>query len=397
MAGIERRDREVRVSYCTNVHPGETVEEVSAALRSCAAPLARALRGELDLGVGLWLPRAAAADLARNESRLRALDDLLAASGLAVFTLNAFPFGGFHAARVKERVFVPSWAEEARLEYTADCGRILAALLPAGEQGSVSTLPLGHRAAGFGASQRGAAIANLRAAAAAYARLEDETGRRVVLCLEPEPGAALGTIREAARCLAREVFAGPDDPARRHLGVCLDACHEAVEFQEPREALRELQDAGVALGKVQATCALEIDLAGDPAEGLQRLRRFDEGRYLHQVCALRRDGQVEHFEDLGAFLAAAAGEVLNRDLERARVHFHVPACAPPGAGLSSTRVALGELLALAARAELVQDFEVETYTFDVIPWPERARLHALDLAGMLEQELRWTLQALARA
>ncbi|MBI4880753.1 MAG: xylose isomerase, partial [Planctomycetes bacterium] len=246
MAGIEKRGRKLRVSYCTNVHPGESVAEVSAALSACAAPLARALRGELDLGVGLWLARAAARELAREESALLALRDLLCAHGLTVFTLNAFPFGGFHAARVKERVFVPSWAERARLEYTADCGRILAALLPAGEQGSVSTVPLGHRAAGCGAGERAAAVLNLRAAAAAFARIEEDSGRRIVLCLEPEPCAALGTVGAAARFLAREVFAGSDDPARRHLGVCLDACHEAVLFQEPARALADLKDAGVA-------------------------------------------------------------------------------------------------------------------------------------------------------
>ncbi|MBI4880752.1 MAG: hypothetical protein HY812_14000, partial [Planctomycetes bacterium] len=153
----------------------------------------------------------------------------------------------------------------------------------------------------------------------------------------------------------------------------------------------------VALGKVQATCALEIDGGRDLEQSLERLKLYDEGRYLHQVCARRQNGQVELFDDLGPFLAAAAGGTLGEDLERARVHFHVPVCAEPCAGLSSTRAALQELLARAAREEVVRDFEVETYTFDVIPDAERAHLSAAGLRETLEQEIRWTVQALAQA
>src|SRR5574337_970983 len=65
--------------------------------------------------------------------------------GLSCHTLNAFPYGDFHSRRVKENVYLPDWADSRRLEYTIDCARILAELLPEGTDGSISTLPLGFK------------------------------------------------------------------------------------------------------------------------------------------------------------------------------------------------------------------------------------------------------------
>ena len=58
-----------------------------------------------------------------------------------VFTINGFPFGQFHGSRVKEQVYLPDWTSPERLEYTNLLFDLLAELLPAGVEGSVSTLP----------------------------------------------------------------------------------------------------------------------------------------------------------------------------------------------------------------------------------------------------------------
>src|SRR5690606_40700204 len=65
--------------------------------------------------------------------------------GLQVHTLNAFPYGGFHADVVKLDVYTPTWAQPARLAYTLECAEVLADLLPDGVAGSISTLPLAWR------------------------------------------------------------------------------------------------------------------------------------------------------------------------------------------------------------------------------------------------------------
>ena len=53
-----------------------------------------------------------------------------AEQNLYVFTINGFPYGCFHGARVKENVYVPDWRTPERRDYTNLLADILADLLP---------------------------------------------------------------------------------------------------------------------------------------------------------------------------------------------------------------------------------------------------------------------------
>ena len=134
------------LSYCTNIHAGETWAEVKAVVENQVTAVKRAVASDVPFGVGLRLSARAAADLARAEE-LDAFRSLLEARGLYVFTINGFPFGAFHGSRVKEGVYLPDWLEDERLSYTAVLGELLAALLPDDVSvGSVSTVPGAFRA-----------------------------------------------------------------------------------------------------------------------------------------------------------------------------------------------------------------------------------------------------------
>ena len=129
-----------QLTYCTNVHPGETWPEVRASLVRHVAGVKRRVAPSAPFGVGLRLSDAAARALEAPAARedLRAL---LAEHGLYVFTINGFPYGTFHGTPVKEEVYRPDWSEPERLRYTERLADVLAALLPDGVIGSISTAP----------------------------------------------------------------------------------------------------------------------------------------------------------------------------------------------------------------------------------------------------------------
>src|SRR5690606_15541448 len=110
----------------------------------------------------------------------------LHALGLDVFTLNGFPYGRFHGTRVKERVYRPDWLEPERVEYTAALARVLAAVLPDGEVGSISTVPGCFKARGGSARARRTLADNVARAAAELVRIERASGKELCLALEPE-------------------------------------------------------------------------------------------------------------------------------------------------------------------------------------------------------------------
>lgn len=392
MPGKRSNAPAIRLAYCSNVHPAETLVDIEAELDRVAVKVRNQVARRSRLGVGLWLPNRAVEELFADPTRLETFAAFLVERRLEVFTLNAFPFGGFHQRRVKGAVFQPSWAEPSRLAYTRRCAEILARLLPEGGYGSISTCPVGLPAVGF---DRVAAVENLRACARTLLELEERTSRRVVLALEPEPSALLETVSDAIEFLDGEVFLGSQDPLRAHLGVCLDACHEAVMFEDAVASLDRLVEAGIVLGKLQLSSAIEVRDPFVEKAALERLRSFDEGRYFHQLAFLRRDGSRAVFQDLSEFFAhAESGDELE-GVEKLRVHFHVPIFAQLDGPLTTTRGELGRLVQRAREMESTPHFEIETYTFDVIPEAERAALGAEDLPTLLAREWRQAKEWLA--
>src|SRR5262249_26155583 len=158
------------------------------------------------------------------------------------------------------------------------------------------------------------------------ATLESETGRRICLCLEPEPGCLLQRSTEVVRFFEGHLLRGPDEAAvRRHLTVCHDICHAAVMFEDQAEVLQRYRAAGIGVGKMQVSSAVALDLTRlAPSEhpaALCQLESFAEDRYLHQTMVRGRGGAAPvFFEDLPVALSTTVpgggGEW--------RVHFHVP-------------------------------------------------------------------------
>jgi hypothetical protein len=285
-------------------------------------------------------------------------------------TLNGFPYKAFHADVVKRDVYWPHWAQDARRDYTLGLARLLARLLPEDvHEGSISTLPLGWRE-GWDETAQDAALRALADLAVELEELQAATGKTVRLALEPEPGCTVETIAQA--CAAIGGLA-PD-----WIGVCLDACHLAVQFEDPASAVAALAESNVPIVKTQVSSALRVS---DPAsaEGRELLARFDEPKFLHQVreCV---NSHVEGTDDLPE--ALDGGLPAEREW---RVHFHVPV----NAAEHTTQAELEATLAALAGgpSPLTRHYEVETYTWSVMrDAPRDDEALVAGLAG----ELEWT-------
>lgn len=366
-------DRTTHLGYCFNVLPGETVDTLVEQVRRYCGPLRRRL-GWPRMGVGLWIAAAPAAELASQPDVRARLCDVLDEEGLYVFTLNGFPYGGFHAARVKEQVFLPSWAEPARRDYTLNLARILAALLPedAGD-GTISTLPLGPRGV-----DREAASRQLVKLCHGLQQLREQTDRHIGVCFEPEPGAAFERARDLASFLS-------DIDRSGTLAICFDTCHAAVVAEQPRDAWRAFAETGVGCGKIQLSSALVVlDPAADAERAL--LASYDEPRFLHQV----RGGFGAEAMDIPEALAAMPTD------QPWRVHFHVPVHKDRLDRFATTSPSIVPALtaALAATGPLPH-LEVETYTWNVLPAAERPDTDDQLIDG-LAAELRWAADVVVR-
>lgn len=390
-----------QVAYATNVHPGEDLSQVLRSLADTTLPVNRRVFGPGPSGLELRVGIA----LARELSRPRAFERLrgfLADEGLVLFSVNAFPLLDFHARRVKEKAYRPSWAEPGRCRWTKAIARIFADLLPEGVEGTLSTL------AGAVRSERDAPE-RLERIAAGYvdalgelARIEAETGKAIVLAVEPEPGTTLETAREVVRffesALWREAVrawrpeglsrSACERRLRRFFTVNFDACHFSVLFEDLRGSFRELRAAGLRVSKVHVTSALSLEAPHRSPAGYRRFRGMREPRYAHQFAGRGRSGEVTwRGADLD-LLPARLSPSIHPEVVELRCHYHVPLYRKDWSGLGTTRDETRELVRAVAREGTCRQFVVETYT-----WPLLGG-GASGLAGRIARELRWLLRIL---
>jgi sugar phosphate isomerase/epimerase len=388
------------LTYCTNIHAGESWPEVRAALAQHLPEVKRRVAPDRPFGVGLRLA-AVAADALRAPAAMDDLKALLAAGDCYVFTINGFPYGPFHGRRVKEAVYQPDWRREERVAYSNLLADLLVELLPADGalEGSISTVPGSFKPLAEAPGATEDMARNLIRHAAHLVQIERGTGRTIALALEPEPCCYLETVDETVRFFEEHLFgaaavhqlsgltglarADAEAALRRHLGVCYDVCHAAVEFEDPAGSLQALNDAGIAIPKLQLSAALRIREVG-PATADQ-LRPFDEPVYLHQVVE-RRNGRLTRHLDLPDALAAIADSAG----AEWRVHFHVPVFLAELKDFATTQAFLREILALHRQRPISGHLEVETYTWDVLP----ERYRRVDVASAIARELAWAIEQL---
>lgn len=395
------------LGYCTNIHHGETWADHFAALQQAVPELKKRCSPDQLFGLGLRLSNGASEELEQPEN-LVAFQHWLADNGVYIFTMNGFPFGGFHDTVVKDQVHTPDWTTEARVEYTKRLFRILSVLLPVDElgnaiQGGVSTSPLSYRrwfeweqpaARDYIFSQT---TQNVLDVVAELIRLRQRTDRLMHLDLEPEPDGIIETTDEFITWFTEYLlpmgieqltteFGMTDDEAEtaivEHVRLCFDVCHVAVGYERPAEVLAKLKNYGLRVGKIQISAALKAAFPDDSAgrEAVrQAFEQFNEPTYLHQVVAKMQSDALIRYADLPDALAA-----FDANHAEWRAHFHVPIFVSEYGVLQSTQDDIREVLTLLADSPFTNQLEVETYTWDVLPDDLK-----LDLIDSIERELNW--------
>jgi len=307
-----------------------------------------------------------------------------------VFTINGFPYGQFHGKRVKEQVYRPDWTAQERVAYTNRLFDLLAELLPAGIEGSVSTVPGSFKEFITSREQEKLIRENVWRSVEHIARLSEKSKRQLHLGLEPEPLGLLENSAETILFFEQLRAEHPNDPRLdEHLGVNYDTCHFAIEYEEPPEAIGALQQAGIKISKIHLSSALKT-LA--TTEACAALKHFADDVYLHQVIARDESGQLKFYRDLRDALADECRfQVSGFRFPEWRIHFHVPLHAPAAPPFENTNDhLLGALDLLAANPKLCSHLEMETYTWEVLP-PE---LRSCSVVDQLAAEYGWTLAQL---
>jgi hypothetical protein len=391
------------LTYCSNIHPGEKWEEHFDTLKKNLPFVRQMMAPDQPFALGLRLANDASIELS-SPDRLQEFQSWLKDHNLYVFTMNGFPYGGFHNTRVKDDVHSPDWTTTERTEYTKRLFSILAHLLPEGMDGGVSTSPLSYRFWWKSEAELNQAVdtatQNILQIADQLIEIKLQTGKLMHLDIEPEPDGVLENSVEFVnwyrdRLLPTGVpylqqkYSFSAHQAKEvlldHIRLCFDVCHVAVAFEEPADVLDRLDTVGIKVGKIQISSAVKVHFGENGQEKINALRSFDEPVYLHQVVAINTEGAFSKYPDL----PEALGAWKEGTSEQWRVHFHVPLFIDTYGTLDSTQEEIIKTLTIQKQAPFTHHLEVETYTWGVLP----ANMQK-PIGESIVRELQWVLQAL---
>ena len=383
------------LSYSTLVHLGDNWAEMNASLREFVPQVKKRISPNAPFAVSLRISAASAKTLTENTAERQSLVEFLAKEDLYVYTVNAFPYGPFKGEVVMEKVYEPDWTTDARVNYTNSVADILAEITPAHINPSIQTAPLAFKPNVAGEAYIQTFTDGVFKVVKHLRELEERTGRRVKLAIEPEPACYLETTDETVTYFKERIYSPAgirrlaeiaqiplseaEGAVRRYLGIVFDIGHQSVGFENITESLTKLVNAGIPIFKLQEAASLWVkDLT---VEIVPALRRFTDTIYLSQT-SLKQDGAITKYLNLGEALDAFEANPVKTEM---RTHFHVPVFLEELGPFLTTRFGVQEALKMHRETPLSDHLEIETYTWDVLP----AELKTGDIVDYVSRELEF--------
>jgi hypothetical protein len=392
------------LTYCTNIHAGESWPDHFAALQNYFPSIKNQASPKSPMGIGLRLSNEASMELIKEEN-LNNFKQWLQENNAYVFTMNGFPYGNFHRTKVKENVHTPDWLTEGRVAYTNRLFNILVSLLPDGMDGGVSTNPISYRhwfqtpeklqaAKKSGTENMIRIVENL-------IQIHKNTGKILHLDVEPEPDGMLETGDEFIHWFENDLLKTgiplierklnisseeAEESIRQHLRLCYDVCHFAIGYESHQKVIQQLLQCKIKVGKIQISAALKALINPENKSKIKEsFAHFNEPTYLHQVVAKMNDEKLLRYPDL----PEAINDNQDDEVKEWRAHFHVPVFAKDFGLLGSTQDEIIKVLTIQKNNPFTEHLEVETYTWEVLPQDLK-----LPIGESICRELKWVQQIL---
>lgn len=394
------------LTYCSNIHSGETWEAHFEQLQKHFPKVKKKCSPRSAMGIGLRLSAIAAQTLSKKNELLQ-FKNWLNTQNAYVFTINGFPYGGFHKTIVKDGVHAPDWTTTKRVTYTNRLAGILAALLPENVEGSISTSPLSyrywHKTEKVTAGAVAKSTSNLILVVEHLMMLDQKYGKTIFLAIEPEPDGILTDtpsfinwyknvlLQTGAARLSQKLnipLSKARAVLRKHIRLCYDICHAAVNYENHASNIRELKKAGIKTGKIQISAALKAVFTSKKETNnavIKAIRNFMEPTYLHQVIS----SNAYQERTLYADLPEALQQVNTPNTEEWRIHYHVPIFTGKIPPVFTTREDIITLLDIHKESPLTDHLEIETYTWEVLPEALKK-----DIVESIAREMKWVQKQL---
>lgn len=383
----------MQIVHAGAIRPVTSFADIQATVRQSLAPINLALGNSSPVGVSVRLSQLALKDPALTGPNLKAL--------LGEYNLQLDGFSGVNiSGGVKDQVHQPDWRSEERLAFMFGATNLLAEIAdPDGPEPGITTNALSYRSwldIDFPANWAALTL-NVVRVVQHLANIREKSGITIHMDLEVEPGSVLRDTSDVIRfwndwLLTRGAAMLSDkmqvtdgtaaEAMNRHVRLALDTAHAAVVRDDAVTSLDQLTEAGVGIGRLQISSALELtvpDSETDQQELLGHLNGLRSATLSQQLVATRDGAIVKRFDDLPeAIDSGSAGDTW-------RIDTHAPVLADRyGIWRSTREAAAAWIREIAARSIDVGMIELRSANWDVVPADDRETIEE-----MVAREAAW--------
>ena len=313
-----------------------------------------------------------------------------------IYTANAFVYGHFKGAAVKEQVYEPDWRSEERTQYTINVADILADVCPAGIAPSIQSAPLGFKPRVTGHDVVASYTDNVLRVVAHLIALEAKTGRTVQLALEPEPFCFLETTDETIAYFRDHLYSGAVGREARQARARADRRSQRSAAPASRHRLRHLPSGGRIRGHhrvaAEAGRCRRSDLQAAGSRRAAHAGSHAAASSIRSSATPRPSISPRRWKSRTARSTATSMSTTPSPRSRRiraprewRTHIHVPVFLDDLGQFRTTRFAIEDALRFHKQKPLSRHLEVETYTWDMLP----DSLKTGDIVDYVCRELDW--------
>lgn len=389
------------LTYCSNIYSVDTWEDIFISLKKNIPNISSKLSPDKPFGIGLRLSNNAANQLL-EKNNIMIFQQWLSDNNYYLATINGFVYGNFYNTNIKAKVYQPDWTSLKRANFNFTLISILRKLCPEGEEIGFSTSPLAYKFDLYKKNKKlfkDLTIKYLLALLKNLILIEKEEGKTIHIDFEPEADCVLENIydvinffenfllKDLALHLTRELDISLIEAKNyifKHLRICYDICHQAVQFEDHIKNFKILKELGIKIGKIQLSSALEINVKQNTLSKLMMdLDRFKDKVYLHQVVIKNVDGSFYKFRDLPEALE-------NFDDSKDsfwRIHYHLPIFEKNYDNLLTTNKEIQNVINFLKSFAITSCLEIETYTWEIIPEDLK-----LSLTQSIIREYEWIIK-----
>ncbi len=277
------------LSYSTGINTGVTWSDVFEELNFRVPEIKQCVRKHDSFGLGLQLSTQAVSELAKPFA-FAELREFLSKNQCYVHTLKGF------------NTDLYNWKDPKQLSYHNNLASLFSQIMPPQIIGSLSTVPGAPKAFVSNMADIQQITHHWVSHAEHLIRLERQTGKQIVLAIQPEAMSFLETTQECADFFNTNLFSEnsyaqlskqldvdletAEDLLRTHLTICIDISDTSSGWASFKDCISALDSLGISVGKqlLNTNKMFDVDLSSETlTEIKQVLQLVDKQSNLTRV------------------------------------------------------------------------------------------------------------------